>query len=392
MSTLSQNPRHDTSSDEASPSAEPGAAGQGKGRLRGLARRATPRAKPKVKAKAKPRAKVLPKAAAKVLGCDAYIPTSCESETEPPTGQAVDPDMGAAKVLDPADAETVALGHKQPHSKALCATKGKAKAKVPREAQQKRSKANTMATATKWASSSTTQRTSSSNMIVARSSATQGPGAKVKRKVPEPTSEPEECQPLPAPVLPSDHTGSSTPRSSGVFDYLDWAVSEVLTEAERGRLHMDKPIGFGSMCAGMGTEEVVLTRLSEALLRHGVRFEAQAIFRAEKEPSKRAFLQRHYPSTAAEYYEDNNALQHAVAKNAKGVPVDRPLVGVLLRHCAQRHQPAEQQAQVREGQRQIRQLPPGPAWLHWGLALGAAAKACPVGVRTATGAQARSGP
>jgi hypothetical protein len=126
--------------------------------------------------------------------------------------------------------------------------------------------------------------------------------------------------------LPARASGPrSVPMSSGIADYMQWAIAHVLTDAERHRLQ--KCVVMGSMCAGMGVDEVALTFLHQALIRHSVHFKVKACFKAEKDPGKLAFLQRHYKTT--HHFRDNLSLAQNPATNSQGVPVDQPVVDIL---------------------------------------------------------------
>lgn len=133
---------------------------------------------------------------------------------------------------------------------------------------------------------------------------------------------------LPGPSRPTKPQllEGQVPRSSGVSDYIHWAISQVLQDEQRQQL--SKRVLVGSMCAGMGMEEIVLTFLGQALLRHNVHFEAVASFKAEKDPTKLAFLKRHYKAMA--YFNDNMRLAEVPTLNSQGVPVKRPVVDLLL--------------------------------------------------------------
>ena len=108
------------------------------------------------------------------------------------------------------------------------------------------------------------------------------------------------------------------PQSSGHFDYTHWALSCVLTDSETNRLGMLGNITIGSMCAGMGTEEMVLKGIEQGLLVQGRQLEHQSIFKAEKDPAKLAFLQRHFPNPITQFLADN---QDAAAEAQEGVQV-----------------------------------------------------------------------
>ncbi len=119
------------------------------------------------------------------------------------------------------------------------------------------------------------------------------------------------------------------PKSSGLFDYVSWAVNTVLTEAERDVLTVLSPVPVGSMCSGMGTEDMACQAIEAAMLEAGKgKFSAHTAFQAECDPQKIAFLQRH--SKANTYIFDSNAaLQHAEVQTVSGDIVPRPTCKVL---------------------------------------------------------------
>jgi hypothetical protein len=59
------------------------------------------------------------------------------------------------------------------------------------------------------------------------------------------------------------------PKSSGLFDYVSWAVNTVLTEDERDELNIVSPVRVGSMCSGMGTEDMACRAIERAMLDAG---------------------------------------------------------------------------------------------------------------------------
>jgi hypothetical protein len=120
----------------------------------------------------------------------------------------------------------------------------------------------------------------------------------------------------------------SVPATSGVGDYIEWAIDHVLTSEERKAL--GKRISVGSMCAGMGMEEVALHFLRQALLKHSIHLEAEASFKAEKDKVKMEFLQRHSKAKDVEYFNDNMALAKVPTYNSKGLPVKQPAADLLL--------------------------------------------------------------
>ena len=121
------------------------------------------------------------------------------------------------------------------------------------------------------------------------------------------------------------HFSGTRPLTSGVFNYVDWAVGNVLTLSQRDAIarqgdpsRSPASVSVGSMCAGMGTEEVALDAIVEALLKHGGRkLETVSHFKAEADPVKLDFLQRHFPKTG-QWFCDNKDLAKDMPTNSKG--------------------------------------------------------------------------
>lgn len=123
------------------------------------------------------------------------------------------------------------------------------------------------------------------------------------------------------------------PLSSGVFDYVRWAVEHVLTSEEQIRMAAPGspgPLTFGSMCAGMGTEEIALHAIKQELLRHGHVLRTTCLFRAEKDVAKVTFLKRRLPCQEAKYFQDNRDLRKACPKDMDGQTGPRPVVDFLV--------------------------------------------------------------
>jgi hypothetical protein len=109
----------------------------------------------------------------------------------------------------------------------------------------------------------------------------------------------------PAAQATTSEQACGAPHSSGVFSYSQWVVGQVLTADERNHLAKLPTITIGSMCAGMGAEEIALTGIANALLPYNVGLKHQSIFKAEKDNLKMAFLRRHFPDTSTKFYRDN---------------------------------------------------------------------------------------
>jgi site-specific DNA-cytosine methylase len=119
------------------------------------------------------------------------------------------------------------------------------------------------------------------------------------------------------------------PKSSGLFDYVSWAVNTVLTEAERDALNSVSPVHVGSMCSGMATEDMACRAIEAAMCEGGKgAFKTHSVFKAESEPKKIAFLQRH-SSKDTYIFDSNAALQHEDVQTVTGDIVPRPTCKIL---------------------------------------------------------------
>lgn len=204
-------------------------------------------------------------------------------------------------------------------AKAKAGTTAKAKAEA-RAAAKVKAKAQVKATVAKAASEAPAP-------AMAASAFRAGLGRKEATSSEASASETEEV------VRPQEpHALGPLPLTSGLFHYVQWAMQHVLQPEERQALATPKPkfITIGSMCAGMGTEEMALHAISQELLRYGHSLETKSIFRAEKDPPKVAFLQRRFPSEDVRYFHDNNELSKACPKDINGHAGPQPLVDVLL--------------------------------------------------------------
>jgi site-specific DNA-cytosine methylase len=126
------------------------------------------------------------------------------------------------------------------------------------------------------------------------------------------------------------HNDSETqPKSSGLFDYVSWAVNTVLTEAERDALTSLSPVPVGSMCSGMATEDMACRAIGAAMLEGGKgTFRAHSTFKAESDAQKIAFLQRHSHKDTC-ILDSNAALQHAEVQTVTGDIVPRPTCKIM---------------------------------------------------------------
>ena len=133
---------------------------------------------------------------------------------------------------------------------------------------------------------------------------------------------------------------TTRPKTSGVFDYLRWVLSDALTPEELDLVKAKaakQTLSVGSMCAGMGTEEIVLRGLDRALQEHHTRLRYRSAFKAEKDPENMKFLQSHYADSGATFVWDNKDLHQRVFKDANGevvdgqVPVDVLLCGIVCK-------------------------------------------------------------
>ena len=97
----------------------------------------------------------------------------------------------------------------------------------------------------------------------------------------------------------------NVPKTSGVFDFIQWMVDIRLSDSERDTLKTklaNSDLKTGSMCAGMGTEEIVLKGLSLALGPYGVHFTHKSVFKAELDPAKLEFLKSTYKNEDTLYF------------------------------------------------------------------------------------------
>jgi site-specific DNA-cytosine methylase len=126
-----------------------------------------------------------------------------------------------------------------------------------------------------------------------------------------------------------EEASDSVPVSSGVFDYIEWAVNEVLSDDERNELGKRSPISIGSMCSGMGTEDLACRAIVNAMLRAGQEnFKTESIYKAESDVRKIEFLKRRRMSHT-QIFPSKVALAQAEAENVDGQIVARPSSKIL---------------------------------------------------------------
>jgi site-specific DNA-cytosine methylase len=126
-----------------------------------------------------------------------------------------------------------------------------------------------------------------------------------------------------------EETQDSVPATSGVFDYIQWVVDKILTDDERNALCKHSPISIGSMCSGMGTEDLVCRAIENAMLQAGRdSFKTQSIYKAESDDKKIAFLKRHTHS-CTHIFPSNASLAHAEVEDVDGQIVARPSSKIL---------------------------------------------------------------
>jgi site-specific DNA-cytosine methylase len=119
------------------------------------------------------------------------------------------------------------------------------------------------------------------------------------------------------------------PVSSGVFDYMEWAVNHVLTDAEKDSVCRKAPLSIGSMCSGMGTEDLACRAIENAMLRAGrVSFKTHSAYKAESNDDKIDFLKRH-TTGSTQIFASNADLAQAEAQNVNKEIVARPTSKVL---------------------------------------------------------------
>ncbi len=88
------------------------------------------------------------------------------------------------------------------------------------------------------------------------------------------------------------------PSTSGVMDFIEWAISTVLSSDDRRALahKFSEPVQVGSMCSGMGTEDIAMHAIKVGLALSGLqRFSYVSSFKAESDAKKAAFLRRRLP-------------------------------------------------------------------------------------------------
>jgi site-specific DNA-cytosine methylase len=188
---------------------------------------------------------------------------------------------------------------------------------------------------------------SSETARLRRAHATAAPKAKAKAKAkaqrpPGSSSETESSGPSQRPAGSSSgaHTGAGdelnrplvAPATSGLFDFSEWLVSSVLTDAERDKL--SRAVTFGGMCCGMDTEGIVMEALRRATLAAGLRLKATCTFKAESEAWKREGIIRRglqsCPQHRPHIFKDNAELSAEPPTNADGVPVQRPTCQIMF--------------------------------------------------------------
>jgi site-specific DNA-cytosine methylase len=119
------------------------------------------------------------------------------------------------------------------------------------------------------------------------------------------------------------------PKSSGLHDYVSWAVNTVLTEAERHALNSISPVHIGSMCTGMATDDMAGRAIEAAMLEGGKgAFKMHSVFKAESDAQKISFLQRH-SSKDTYIFDSNAALQYEQVQTVTGELVPRPSCKIL---------------------------------------------------------------
>jgi site-specific DNA-cytosine methylase len=121
----------------------------------------------------------------------------------------------------------------------------------------------------------------------------------------------------------------SVPISSGVFDYVEWVINNRMRDGERNVLLRHSPVSIGSMCSGMGTEDLACHAIVNAMLRAGqYGFKTESIYKAESDVRKIAFLKRHRMSHT-QIFSSNAALAQTEVENVDGQIVARPTSKIL---------------------------------------------------------------
>ena len=119
------------------------------------------------------------------------------------------------------------------------------------------------------------------------------------------------------------------PKSSGVFDYVEWIVHTRLEDTERATLSSKSPLVHGEMCVGMASVQFVGAALSRAMLSLGYSsFTFQEVFRCENDTKKLAFLKRHNPA-GCKLFNSNSALADPDPVDVEGTQAPRPTCKTL---------------------------------------------------------------
>ena len=129
------------------------------------------------------------------------------------------------------------------------------------------------------------------------------------------------------PPMPHD----SCPKTSGVMDFMDWAVAAILSDADRAALiaKFKSPVSVGSMCSGMATEDLAMHAIQSALRKcSGHSFLSTSTFKTESAPKKASFLRRHVRKDVL-IFNSNAQLAEVEPTTIDGITVPRPTCQVL---------------------------------------------------------------
>ena len=116
----------------------------------------------------------------------------------------------------------------------------------------------------------------------------------------------------------------SLPATSGVFDYVRFVVQDVLQEQERHSLLSKSPVSGGSMCTGMGTEDLAFEGIRRAL---DDQWQFARVYQCENDRKCRRFLESRAGRTLV--YDSNVSIASKMTVTSDGQHVRRPVSQVL---------------------------------------------------------------
>jgi len=125
---------------------------------------------------------------------------------------------------------------------------------------------------------------------------------------------------------PRTQVSSTTPLTSGCFDFIRWCIQHRLTSDECTRLvHKMPSLSFGSFCAGMGTEDIALQGMVIAFQELGYgALDIRHRFKAEQHQGKLQFLMQRHRSRGTLFFKDNKDLAASEPCEVTGKDVTQP--------------------------------------------------------------------